>query len=142
MAMSFHLLIEKTFRDGLVGIDAAVAEKGPVATRLLDEMRIDFADENLLFVVRGLGNDAAERVGKKRSAPELDALTFSAVAANIAVFVADAVDRTDIHSVGNGMGALDGLPGAILRLAKLGFFRWMPADRGRIEQNAGALQPQ
>ena len=38
------------------------------------------------------------------------------------------------------MGALHGLPGARLGLAELGLLGGVPADRGRVEQDLGALQ--
>jgi hypothetical protein len=90
--------------------------------------------------VRSLRNDAAERIGEEAASPELQARAFGAVAAYVAVFMSDAVDSGDIHAVGNGVGALDGLPGLVLRDAELIFLSRMPADRGGIEKHFGALQ--
>ena len=44
-----------------------------------------------------------------------------AVVLYVAVLVADAVDGSDEDAVGDGVGALDGLPGGILGFAELGF---------------------
>ena len=53
--------IEEAARDGRVGIDAAVAQERPVAARLFNQAGIDFGEENFFLVVRGFGQDAAER---------------------------------------------------------------------------------
>jgi hypothetical protein len=58
---------------------------------------------------------------------------------DIAVFVADAVHRADEDAVGDGVGALDGLPGVVLAFAELFLFAGMPADRGGEEEGFGAL---
>ena len=52
----------------------------------------------------------------------------------------DAVDGGDINAVGDGVGALDGLPRIILRRAELLFLRRVPADGRGIEQHLRALQ--
>ena len=51
-----------------------------------------------------------------------------------------AIHHRHVHAVGDGVGALNGAPGIVLRLAELRFLRGMPADRGGIEQNLRALQ--
>ena len=132
--------IEKALRDGRVRIDAAVAQKGPVAARVFNQAEVDLADQNLLCVMRGLGDDAAKRIGQKAAAPELEARPGGAIAANVAMLVADAVHAGHVDAVGDGVGALDGLPRVVLRCAKLVFLCRVPADGGGIEQNFGALQ--
>src|SRR4051794_5904244 len=72
--------IEKTLGDGRVGIDAAVAQERPVAARVLEEGQVNFADNDLFLFVRGLGEDASERVGQKAAAPELQPRSVGAVA--------------------------------------------------------------
>ena len=62
------------------------------------------------------------------------------VAANVAGLVADAIDRADVDSVGDGVRALDGEPGVVLRRAPLFFLRRMPADGGGIEEHVRTLQ--
>ncbi len=52
----------------------------------------------------------------------------------------DAVHGSHVHAVGDGVGALDGLPRVELRGAELVFLRRVPADRRGIEQHFGALQ--
>ena len=52
----------------------------------------------------------------------------------------DPVDGCHVNAVRDGVGALDGLPGARLSRAEFRFFRRMPADRGGIEEDAGAFE--
>lgn len=66
-------LVDEAAGDVGVGVDAAVAEKGPVLARGFDEGGIEIGGEDLFFIVRGLGEDAAEWVGDEASAPELEA---------------------------------------------------------------------
>ncbi len=81
----------------------------------------------------GLGDDPAERVGQKRASPE-----FQAAAGR--PFVADAVDGRHVDAVGDRVRPLDGLPGAGLGRAELGFLGRMPADRRGIEEDLRALE--
>src|SRR5207248_9315374 len=71
---------------------------------------------------------------------ELQTVTRDHVAADIAVFVSDAVHHGDIDSVGNGVRPLDGSPGVFLCLAVLRFLRRVPPNGSGIKQNIGALQ--
>ena len=125
--------------DWLVGVDAAVAEKWPVAAGIFEQAQIDFGDQDLFLVVGGFGDDAAEGVGDERSAPELQSRAVDAIAADVAMLFADAIDGADIDSVGDGVGALDGLPGLILRGAELFLlgrdasqWRWGRRARSRL----------
>src|SRR3954452_9745405 len=95
------LIVEETALDATVGIDAAVAQKRPVAPHVFDAPAVDFADENLFLIGRGFLDDDAERVGDKRRAPEFDARPARGA------LVADAIDRRDRDAVGNRVGALD-----------------------------------
>ena len=82
----------------------------------------------------GLGENAAEGVGDEASAPELDTCAFGAFEVDgggaavggwgfefdVAVLVAHVVfDRADEDSVGDGVGALGGLPCVVLGYAEL-----------------------
>src|SRR5947209_14304818 len=78
------LQIEKSARDWRIRVDAPVAEEGPVAARVFKEPQINFTNQNFFFLVRGLRNDAAERIGKKTAAPEFKARAAGAIATNIA----------------------------------------------------------
>src|SRR5687768_1945394 len=51
------------------------------------------------------------------------------------VFMADAVGGGDVYAIGDRMRALDRAPGLDLRPPPFVLFRWMPADRGRIEED-------
>ncbi len=62
------------------------------------------------------------------------------VAANVAGLEADAIGHRNVHTVGDGVRALDCSPRIILRLAVLRFLVRMPADRRGIEQHVRSLQ--
>src|SRR5256712_791988 len=127
------LLPQPAVQDGLIGIDAPVAQERPIAPCVLDAVRVAFDNENLLFVGRSLRRDLPKRIGNERISPELDAALGRA-------FIADAIHRRDVYAVGDGVRALDGAPGVELRRAKLLLFPRMPADSRRIEKNLRALQ--
>jgi len=86
------------------------------------------------------GDDNAKRIAEVRASPEFEARAWGGLAADIAVFFPDAIDDGDENTVGNGVGALDGAPGIVLRFAELGFLCWVPADGGWVEQHVCALQ--
>src|SRR5258708_5933173 len=139
--------VEEAAGDALVGVDAAIAEEGPVAAGVFEQFEVDLRGEDLFLVVAGLGDDAAEGVGDEAAAPELEAggggvvagsAHFYAVVEDVAVLVADAVDGSGEDAVGDGVGALDGLPGGVLGFAVLGFFGRVPADGGGVEEGVGA----
>ena len=50
------------------------------------------------------------------------------------MLVADAVDRADEDSVGDGMCPLNGLPGVVLGCAELGLLAGVPADGRGVEE--------
>src|SRR4051812_40698139 len=127
-------------RDAAIAINAAVAQKWPVAADIFKMFQIALADQDLFLVIRGFHNDPPEWIAEKRSAPKLYAFALGAIAANVAELMANAIDHADKNSVGNGMCALDGAPCVVLYRAELGFFVRMPADCRRIKKNVGALQ--
>ena len=59
---------------------------------------------------------------------------------DVAVLVAYAVDGADEDSVGDGVGALGGLPGVVLGGAELFFFGGVPADGGGEEEDLGSAE--
>src|ERR1700738_2320894 len=99
--------VKEALGDGRIGIDAAVAQEGPVAAGVFKQRHIDLADEDLFFFVRGLGDDAAKRVGNETAAPEFKAAAFDAVAEDISLLVAYAIDAGNVDTVGDGVSALD-----------------------------------
>ena len=119
--------------DRPVGVDAAIAQERPVAAHALDQRRIAPRDEHL-FVVAGLGDVAAERIGDERVAEEREA-----VGARL-VLVADAVGRRDVDAVGDRVRALDRPPRVDLRLAPFVLLGRVPADRRRVEEHLRAEQ--
>src|SRR4249919_2555459 len=54
--------------------------------------------------------------------------------------MADAIYHADKNAICDRMCPLDGAPGVMLHGAELGFLVGMPADRGGIKENIGALQ--
>ncbi len=59
---------------------------------------------------------------------------------DVAVLVAYAVDGADEDSVGDGVGALGGLPGGVLGFAELFLFGGVPADGGGEEEDFGSAE--
>src|SRR5262249_19541335 len=63
-------VIAEPQRERSVGVDAAIAQERPVLARLLDLLQVAFDDQRFFLVRRGLGDDAAERIGDEGLAPE------------------------------------------------------------------------
>ena len=123
--------------------------KGQCWRVISTSLGVEVGVEDLFLVVGGLGEDAAEGVGDEAAAPELEAAaacgrrglaSLTPLWIDVAVLVADAVDGADEDAVGDGVGALDGLPGVVLALAELGLFAGVPADGGGEEEGFGALE--
>src|SRR5712692_11582303 len=64
---------EPAVEDGMVGVDAAIAQKGPITAGFFALCGVSFDDEDFFFVVRSFGNDLAEGIGDERVAPEFQA---------------------------------------------------------------------
>src|ERR1700730_1751517 len=62
------------------------------------------------------------------------------LAADVAGFKADAIYRSHVDAIRNRVSALNRTPRIVLRQAKLGFFRRMPADRRGIKKHLRPLQ--
>src|SRR3954454_4462368 len=90
--------------------------------------------------MRSFGEHTPERIAKKRSAPELQALPGCGIPANVAGFKTNAIHDGHIHTISNSMGALNRAPGIVLRDTELSLLRRMPSDSGWIEQNICTLQ--
>src|SRR3569623_1572134 len=111
--------------EGLIGIDAAVAEIRPDAPHRFAAGEIDLRHQHLRLVV-GARHHLALRAGDEAAAPELDA---GADAGRVR-FEADSVAGQHRQAVGDCMGALNGGPClALARLLIIGV-GWMPADGG------------
>src|SRR5688572_5043381 len=118
--------VQVALREPVVRVDPPVAQERPSPASRLDLLEVAVDDEDLLALA-GLRRHDAHRLGDERVAPELQ-LPFGA----------DAVDGDDEAAVGDGVAALDGVPGLVLdvlvlHLAKPG------ADGGGIEQDVRAL---
>ena len=81
--------VEKTARDGGIGIDPSVAQKRPVAPRLFEQSEIDLAQQDFFAIMRGFGYDAAEGIGQKTSAPEFKTRSFGAVGTTISIIITE-----------------------------------------------------
>src|SRR5271170_1589152 len=93
--------------DGLIGVDAAVAEEGPVAAGFFALGWVAFDYQDFFLVVRGFGENSAERVCNERISPEGQAgAAFFGFA-----FIADAIHHRDVNAIGDSVGTLDGAPG-------------------------------
>jgi len=125
------LFAQPAIQDRTVGIDAAIAEKRPVAASVFALCGIAFDDKDFFFVVGGFGGDLAEGIGDERISPEFKA----GVAVGGLTFEADAIDDGDVDAIGDSVSTLNGFPGIELRCAELGFFVGMPADAGGIEND-------
>ena len=112
-----------------VGFNAAVTEERPDAAVVFQGLQVDVGIEDGFFGDGSLGNDLPVEVRDESLSPEF------AVA-----FGSDAVDGADIASVGDGVAALDGFPGAVLCFAEQGFFFGEPADGGGVEEDLGPFQ--
>src|SRR6266404_9961525 len=99
-------LVQIPLREVLVRVDAPVPQEGPVRAARLDLARIH-GDREHLLAAAGFDQDPAAGIGDEAAAPELDAAVRVAL-------VADAVDRANVHAVGDGMATLDRLPRGLL----------------------------
>src|SRR5713226_6935762 len=97
--------------DGSVGVDAAIAQEGPIAANLFQVAQVNFAEQDFFFVMRCVCQHSPERIAEERSSPELESLAWCRIAADVARLESDAVHNTDVHPVGNSMRALNGAPG-------------------------------
>src|ERR1700685_1532299 len=133
-------LIDQPIGDGGVTVDAAIAQKRPVAANIFKRVNVYLAQQNLFFVVRTFCDDSSERIAQERSAPKFQACPRSRFATNVSSFKTYAIYHCHIHAIGYRMRALDGAPGIVLGFAELRLFRGMPANRSRIEKYVRPLQ--
>src|SRR5580700_1400128 len=122
-----------SLEDWGVGIDAAIAQKRPVAACFFDARGIAFDDEDFFLVGGTFGEDAAKWIGNEGMPPEFEAAFGSALEP-------DAIHSRDEHAVGDGVRALNRAPGVELRRAEFLFLRRMPANRRGIKNNVGAAE--
>ena len=125
------LFAQPAIQNGLIRVDASIAEERPVAARIFASRRIAFHDENIFLIVGCLRGDLSKGVGHKRVAPEFE----SCVACARVAFKSDTIDDRDVDAVGDGVCPLDGAPGIQLRRPEFGFFVGMPADAGGIKDD-------
>ena len=128
--------IHKPFCQISVGVNPAVAQERPVRARVIHLGKVNWHNQNLFLVRRGFGKDFAGSSGDKTLSPK-----FNAVATNaVEDFMADAIGHGNKAAVGDGVRALDSLPGVMLPFAEFFLFAGMPADGGRVKKDFRALQ--
>src|SRR6202040_3227027 len=103
-----------------VAVNAAVAQKWPVAADVFQLAQIHFAQQNFFFIFRSFGDHRSERIAQKRLTPELQTFTCCSrrrcdFAQYISVLVAHTVHHRNVNSVRDGVRALYGPPGVVLR---------------------------
>ncbi len=60
-----RFFVEETLLDSLIGVDAAIAEEGPVAADIFEMGEIDFAVQNFFSIGGGFGDDYALRIAEE-----------------------------------------------------------------------------
>ncbi len=135
MRIRFYSL-EPAIRDGMVCVDASIAQEWPVSARVFALRGIALDDENFLFVVRSFSDYLPKRIGDERIAPELE----TGIAVSRPAFVADAIHDGDVHAVRDRVCALDCFPCVELRRAELRLLMRMPPDARRIENHLRAAE--
>jgi hypothetical protein len=90
---------EPAIENRWVGVNSAIAQKGPIAASVFAFCRIAFNNENFFLFAAGLRDDLAERIGDKRISPEFDA----GIARGGISFITDAIDDGHESSIGYGV---------------------------------------
>ena len=127
-------LIQQPLGKAAIGIDAAVAKKGPVGAGDVDFLEIYQDDEDFVAVGTGFGQDLAGSASDEALAPKLDSSSAGRF------LDADAVGYADVTAIRDGVRALDCFPRVVLRFAVFGFFFGMPADCSWIKEHLRALE--
>src|SRR6202035_4453918 len=85
--------------DLAIAVDATVAQERPIAANLFHGSQIDRADQDFFFVMRAFRDDMAEGVAEKRSSPKFQSVSRGRGAADVAVFMSDAVYHRYVDSI-------------------------------------------
>ena len=127
-------LIDEALLDALVGVDPAIAQEGPVRAVFIDSGPHHVREDDFLAIDAAFGEDLSARRDEETLAPKFQASPADGC------FVADAIDGCDVATVRDGVAALHGFPGGMLRLSVFFFLGRMPADGGRIKEQLRAVQ--
>ena len=92
-----------------VSVNPAVAQERPVGTGVIYLVEVERYDQGFLAGRAGFGEQFAGSPGHEALAPKFDAVAGQR-------FKPDTVGDGDVAAVGDGMAALDGLPGGMLAL--------------------------
>lgn len=112
MIYDLLLIIYEASGEVTIGVNAAIAEEGPPLAYALCALEINVDDGNLLLCIAGLIEQFTLLTCHKATAPKL----YASCCAAWVRFIANAVDRDDRNSVGDGVTALYGNPGFALAL--------------------------
>ena len=134
ISSQWRFLIQQAICNRCVAVDPTVAKEGPVAADLFERFQIDITHEYLFTIMRPFRQHAAEGIAEEGSAPELESLTGSRLAAHIACFETDPIYDCYVDSVCDGMSSLDRAPRVVLRDTEFRLLGGMPADRGWINR--------
>ena len=120
---------QETLVETLVGVHATIPQERPVLAGDADFIEIQMGADGFRSIRGSLGEDLTERIAGKGGPPEIEV-----------ILPAGAVDGEDEDTVGDGVAALHGLPGAALDLVKLARFGSGQADGGGIDEDLGAAE--
>src|SRR5262245_52623000 len=108
-------LIEQTLLDTSVGVDAAVAEKGPMGAVFGHAFPFHVGEDDFFAIDARLGEYLAARRDDEALAPEFDSIATGRR------LVADPIDRRDKTPIRDRMAALHCFPGRMLDVAVFRF---------------------
>ena len=100
-----------------VGVDAAVAEEGPVGAVFVHPLPFHVGEDSFFAIDARLSENLAARRDDEALAPKLDPIAAGRR------FVADAIDRRDETAIGDRVTALHRFPGGMLGVTVFRFFR-------------------
>ena len=86
-----------------IAVDAAVAQKGPVAADIFHRDQVNFTHQDFFFVVRGFGYDAAEGVTEERASPKFQTISGRCIASYVAGLMPDAIYHSYEHPIRDGV---------------------------------------
>src|SRR5688500_4866687 len=112
-------LVDEAAAEVPVGVNATVAQEGPVGSGEFDFPQVAFRHQGLLMVVAGSLHDLAIGAGDEALPPELDSILAGGIALVVEDdFAPDAVGGTHEAPVGDRVGAHHELPRLVLRAAE------------------------
>src|SRR5665213_9809 len=118
------IFVNKPSGNGLIRIDSPVTHKRPMRAVAVCFCRINFHHSRFFFFVGSFVNEASKGIGYKRAAPEFH---------RSILLEAYTIYTYHMHTVGNGMAALNRLPRIILFFIRRHILRSGPANSSWIK---------